>query len=219
MASTLTGPERASRSGKTKQLVLFLHGLGADGQDLLGLAPFFAETLPDAHFIAPNAPQPCDMAPYGYQWFSLRERTRETMLSGARGAAPALNRFIDEQLARFSLGAAELALIGFSQGTMMSLYTALRRPEPIAGIVGYSGALIGDAELQDEIASRPPVCLIHGTADPVVPFDAMETAKHALAANHVPLETHARPGLPHSIDEEGILLANAFLLRCFGFAE
>lgn len=219
MASTLTGPEQASRSGDTRQLVLFLHGLGADGQDLLGLAPFFAETLPDAHFIAPNAPQACDMAPYGYQWFSLREWTRESMHSGARAAAPLLNRFIDEQLARFALDASQLALIGFSQGTMMSLYSALRRPAPVAGIVGYSGALIGEAELPSEIASRPPVCLIHGTADPVVPFGAMDAAEHVLAANHVPVETHARPGLPHSIDEEGIMLANAFLLRCFGFVE
>lgn len=216
MASTLNGPELAARSGNTQRIVVLLHGLGADGQDLLGLAPFFAEALPDTHFIAPNAPEPCDMAPYGYQWFSLREWTAESKLRGTRASAPLLNQFLDAQLARFSLAPAQLALVGFSQGTMMSLYTALRRPAPIAGIVGYSGALIGGETLATELAAKPPVCLIHGTADPVVPFAAMENAEVALKAHAIPVETHARPGLPHSIDEQGIVIASTFLQRAFG---
>lgn len=216
MTSTLNGPERAAASGNTRQLVVFLHGLGADGQDLLGLAPLFAETLPDAHFIAPNAPQPCDMAPYGYQWFSLREWSRASMLKGAQEAAPMLNAFLDAQLARFDLPPSQLLLVGFSQGTMMSLYTALRRKEPVAGIVGYSGALIGGELLEAEITARPPVCLIHGTADPIVPFAAMEEAETLLKLRGIRVEAYARPQLPHSIDEAGILIANAFMLRSFG---
>ncbi len=214
MTSTLNVPEQAAASGTTKQLVVFLHGLGADGQDLLGLAPLFAEALPDAHFIAPNAPEACDMAPYGYQWFSLRERSQALMLKGVQTAAPALNAFLDTQLARFGLPASQLILVGFTQGTMMSLYTALRRAEPVSGIIGYSGALIGAELLDTEITARPPVCLIHGTADSVVPFQAMEHAEQILSECEVPVEVHARPGLPHSIDEEGIILATAFMLRC-----
>lgn len=216
MALQLSGPERASVSGTTKQLVVLLHGLGADGNDLLGLAPLFAETLPDAHFIAPNAPEPCDMAPYGYQWFSLREWTAESKLRGTKAAAPLLNAFLDAQLSRFQLNDSQLVLVGFSQGTMMSLYTALRRPAAIAGIVGYSGALIGGESLTTELTAKPPVCLIHGTADPIVPFTAMEDAERQLRAQGVDIEAHARPGLPHSIDEAGIVLASAFMLRCFG---
>lgn len=216
MASTLSGSERASVSGTTKQLVVFLHGLGADGNDLLGLAPFFAEALPDAHFIAPNAPEPCDMTPYGYQWFSLQEWTPESKLRGTKASAPILNTFLDAQLARFSLPDSQLALVGFSQGTMMSLYTAPRRAEAIAGIVGYSGALIGGETLAQEVTAKPPVCLIHGTADTIVPFAAMDVATSGLSSCCISVEAHARPNLPHTIDEEGIEIARAFLRRCFG---
>ncbi len=218
MASTLTGPERAPLEGTAKRLIVFLHGLGADGNDLIGLAPFFAQAFPDAQFLAPNAPEPCDMAPYGYQWFSLREWTMESKLRGTQAAAPTLNAYLDAQLARFSLDDSALALVGFSQGTMMSLYTALRRSKPIAGIVGYSGALIGAELLADELKSKPPVCLIHGMADQVVPFAAMELAENALHAAGVAVEAHARPNLPHSIDEEGIEIAIRFLQKQWGIA-
>lgn len=212
----LAGPSLPARSGSTKQLVVLLHGLGADGNDLIGLAPFFAEALPDAHFIAPNAPEPCDMAPYGYQWFSLQDWTPESMHAGARKAAPQLNGFLDAQLRHFGLADNQLALVGFSQGTMMSLYTALRRPQPIAGVVGFSGALLGADAMEGEVRSRTPVCLIHGTADAVVPFSAMEHAESFLALNDVPVETYARPGLAHGIDQDGISIAMGFLLKQFG---
>jgi phospholipase/carboxylesterase len=170
---TLSGPERApAAGGKPKSLVILLHGLGSDGQDLISLAPFFAPSLPHAHFISPNAPAPCDMAPSGYQWFSLRDWSPQTMLKGAHEAAPILRHFIDAQLKRFGLEEDRLALIGFSQGTMMSLYASLRRPKPCAAVVGFSGALIGE----QGIVSKPPVCLIHGTDDMVVPFAAMSRA-------------------------------------------
>ncbi len=211
--TALNGPELAAKSGTTKRLVVFLHGLGADGNDLLSLAPML--DLPDTHFMSPNAPFACDMAPYGYQWFSLRDRNPERILSEIRIAEPILNAFIDAALVRLKLSAPDVALIGFSQGSMMSLHTAPRRAAPIAGVVGISGALFGPERLAAEIASRPPVCLIHGTADEVVPFAAMGMAETALRETKIAVEAHARPMLGHGIDEEGIAITAAFLRQAF----
>jgi phospholipase/carboxylesterase len=210
----LTGPAFAPLSGhKPEKLVVFLHGLGADGQDLIGLAPVFAKELPDAQFVSPNAPYPCDMAPYGHQWFSLQDRAYPAMLAGVAAAAPPLNRFIDRQLELLELTDADLALVGFSQGTMMALYTALRRPNNCAAIVGFSGALIAPDLLAEELVSSVPVCLIHGDADPVVPFAAMQAAIAGLTAAKVPVESHTRPHLGHGIDPEGIRIAAEFLKK------
>ena len=209
----LTGPEIPSASGTTKRLVIFLHGLGSNGDDLISLAELM--DVPDTHFISPNAPFAFDMAPFGYQWFSLTQMNFALMQEGAKIAAPILNHFIDHQRERFGLRDADIALVGFSQGTMMALYAGMRRATPLAGIVGYSGALLG-AESAAEITAKPPVCLIHGTMDMVVPFTAMGTAEAALRAQHVSVETHARPGLGHGIDEQGVITANAFLRKCFG---
>lgn len=207
-------PELPAKSGITKHLVIFLHGVGADGHDLLSLSELL--DLPDTHFISPHAPQPFDMAPFGHQWFSLLERSAASMLAGAQSAAPWLNHFIDTQMARFNLTPADVALVGFSQGTMMALYAGLRCPQPLAGIVGFSGMLIAPELLEAEIQSRPPVCLIHGQEDAVVPFGALAQAEDALRAAHVPVETHARRGLGHGIDEKSIAVAGDFLLHCFG---
>ncbi len=208
----LSGPSLPPASGGTpKQLIVFLHGLGSDGNDLIQLAPLFAEIFPDAQFISPNAPFPCDMAPMGYQWFSLQTRDHEALLAGGQQATPHLNAFLDAQLAAYGLTEDKLALVGFSQGTMMSLYTAFRRPAQCAGIVGFSGALIGEITLEEEIKSKPPVCLIHGDADKVVPFQAMENARQILGFLGSDIETHARPGLRHGIDEAGLATALEFL--------
>lgn len=209
----LRGPELNAASGTTKRLVIFLHGLGADGNDLLSLAPML--DLPDTHFMSPNAPFACDMAPYGYQWFSLQDRNPERILPEIRSAEPILNAYIDAALARFTLKPKDLALIGFSQGSMMALHTAPRRAEPIAGVVGISGALFGAERVSSEIKSRPPICLIHGTHDEVVPFVAMDAAKAALTREKLSVEAHARPRLGHGIDEEGIAITSAFLRRVF----
>lgn len=211
--TALSGPELAAKSGITKRLVIFLHGLGADGNDLLGIAPMLG--LPDTHFCSPNAPFACDMAPYGYQWFSLLDRDPARIISEIAYAAPILNAYIDAQLARFNLQPKDVALIGFSQGSMMSLYTAPRREQPIAGVVGISGALRGSELLASDIKSRPPICLIHGTADEVVPFTSMAQAEETLKANNVPVTAHARPGLGHGIDEEGIAITIGFLKKVF----
>ena len=215
----LDGPRFRPASGQAaQQLVVLLHGVGADGNDLIALAPYFAQALPDAAFASPHAPFPFDMAPVGRQWFSLQERTPEAMLAGVRAAAPILEAFLEAELARHGLAADRLALIGFSQGTMMSLYLGLRRTPAVAGIVGYSGALLAPDLLPAEIAARPPVLLIHGDSDEVVPPQSLPAAVAALQANGVAVAHELRPGLAHSIDERGIQLAMAFLAEIFGTA-
>jgi phospholipase/carboxylesterase len=207
----LTGPDIAPQSGNAKRLVIFLHGLGADGNDLISLAPML--DLPDTHFLSPNAPYPCDMAPYGYQWFSLRDRNPPRMLAEIEVAAPILQHYIDHHLARLSITPEHLALVGFSQGAMMSLYVAPRRIHPIAGVVGISGALFGAESYPTELKSKPPICLIHGTADDVVPFPAMNLAESILKGNGFMVEAYPRPGLGHGIDEKGVEIISAFLKR------
>jgi phospholipase/carboxylesterase len=209
---SLNGPIRKPRSGgKAKQLVILLHGWGADGPNLIDLGDAFAQLLPDAQFIAPNAPQVCEVNPYGYQWFSLMDRNPENMLAGVRDAAVVVNQFIDEQLKALGLDNNQLALVGFSQGTMVGLQVAMRRAPAMAALVGFSGALIGPETLAPEIAARPPVCLIHGQSDDVVPFGSLQRATDALTSQKVKVEPHARPFLGHSIDMEGMKIAAEFL--------
>lgn len=216
MAGTtqLEGPEHAPASGGApKKIVLLLHGLGADGNDLIGLAPHIAPALPDAVFLSPHAPFPCDMAPYGRQWFSLQDRAPASILRGVQAARPILDAYIDAQLQRFGLEESDLALLGFSQGTMMSLFTAPRRGQAVAGVLGYSGALVGAELLAAEARTRPPVMLIHGDADDIVPVQASQAAKAALQAQGFAVELHVRPGLPHSLDEQGLVLGVNFLRK------
>lgn len=207
---------RAASGGQPKKIVLLLHGLGADGDDLIGLAPHIAPALPDAIFVSPHAPFPCDMAPYGRQWFSLQERTPAAILAGVQAARPILDAFIDKLLQRFALTEADLALVGFSQGTMMSLFTAPRRARPVAGVLGFSGALAGAELLAAEARAKPPTMLIHGDSDEIVPAQASQAAKAALAAAGFDVELHIRPGLPHSIDEQGLILGVNFLRKVLG---
>jgi phospholipase/carboxylesterase len=214
--STLSGPRVAPRSGGAAgQLVVLLHGVGADGDDLIGLAPALAPFLPDAAFVAPNAPEPCDMAPFGYQWFSLQDRSAAALLQGVQATAPVLDAFLDDELLRHGLDSRRLALVGFSQGTMMSLYVAPRRPAAMAAVLGFAGALIGAEALASEAVSKPPVFLIHGDADQVVPVGALSAAVAALQAAGLPVRSEVRPGLPHAIDPEGIAHGGAFLAATF----
>jgi phospholipase/carboxylesterase len=216
-ATTLDGPRRPPASGgPARDLVILLHGLGADGTDLIGLVPALSQILPDAAFVSPNAPLPCDMAPVGRQWFSFRDPSDAEILAGARAAAPTLDAFIDSELRRHGLADDRLALVGFSQGTMMALHVGLRRPRPCAAVVGYSGALIAAEILPAEIKSRPPVLLVHGDADQVILFSAMAAAQAALRANEVPVHCEARPGLGHGIDEQGLAFGAAALKQALG---
>ena len=210
----LDGPvfEPAS-GGPAKQLVVLCHGVGADGNDLIGLAPYWAPSLPDARFVSPHAPFPYDMAPFGRQWYSLQDRTPTMIEAGSRAAAPILDAWLDRQLAELGLDDSKLALVGFSQGTMMSLFVGLRRAKPCAGILGYSGRLVAPDSLASELRSRPPVMLVHGEADPVVPFESLEHARAALEAAGVPVEAHSRPGIGHSIDQWGLEAGARFLHR------
>jgi phospholipase/carboxylesterase len=212
MIPALSGPSRPPVSGGTpSRLVILLHGLGADGNDLIGLAPYWARLLPTAEFLSPNAPFPCDMAPYGYQWYSSQDRSPEAALAGVRAAAPILDAFIDEALAKRGVEESDLALVGFSQGTVMSLYVGLRRDKPLAGIVGYSGRLLAPELLAGELRSRPKTLLVHGTEDPLIPYTALAEAEAALKAAGVPVDTVTSFGIGHSIDEEGLRRGGQFL--------
>jgi phospholipase/carboxylesterase len=212
MPMQLDGPGLAPLSGgKAAHLVVLLHGVAANGNDLISLAHAWRTLLPDAEFIAPNAPFPCDYAPEGRQWFSLQDRAPEKLLAGLREAGAILDRFFDALLASRQLGDAGLALAGFSQGAATALYAGLRRQPQIAGIVAFSGALPGAKGLRSDIRSKPPVLLVHGAADDVVPFQSMANAKAMLEAAGVSVAAVARPGLGHAIDAAGVALAADFL--------
>lgn len=213
---TLSGPSHKPASGgKAQQLIVLLHGLGADGNDLIGLAPYWATLLPEAEFVSPNAPFPCDMAPFGRQWFSLQDRSPAAITAGVRATAPILDAFLDDALAARGLDGSKLALVGFSQGTMMSLYVGLRRASAPAAIVGYSGALIGAESLAAEIRAKPRVLLVHGDADELVPVEALDLASAALAAVGVPVDKLRRPGLGHGLDDQGLQHGGQFLQQAF----
>ena len=207
----LNGPYLPPVSGeKPKSAVIILHGYGADGENLIDIASFMAPHFPDTYFVAPNAPHTCEMGGGGYQWFSLLDRDPEVMHDGVKTVHPTIDQFIDEVLAETGLTEDKLVLMGFSQGTMSSLHIGPRREKELAAIVGFSGALLAP-ELLNETKAKPPICLIHGEWDDVVPFAAMGMAENALKANEFSIETHARPGLPHSIDPGGIDIAIEFL--------
>jgi phospholipase/carboxylesterase len=216
----LDGPRLSPRSGTAQQLVVFLHGYGADGNDLIEIGKVWQQYLPRAAFVSPHAPEPCGQAPVGRQWFALTFRDPNERWLGVNKAAPVLERFIDAELIRHKLPPSALALVGFSQGTMMALHVGLRRAVPPAAIVGYSGLLVlppdGNPEtLAAEISSRPPVLLVHGTEDELIPPQALFQATQGLAALGVPVEWHLSAGIGHGIDPEGLRHGGEFLARNF----
>lgn len=210
----IDGPRQDPADGKpARAQVILLHGYGADGNDLIGLAPYMARDLPHVGFVSPHAPFPCEMSPMGRQWFSLGDRSPESMLAGTRMAAQVIDGFIDDEMKRHDLAADRVALVGFSQGTMMSLFVGPRRGERIAGIVGYSGRLIGPELMVEEVRTKPPVTLIHGEADEMVPAAALSQAVAGLEAVGIEVASTMRPRLGHSIDEEGLRIGIEFLKR------
>lgn len=210
----ISGPSIPAASGKTRQLVILAHGYGADGNDLIGLAPHWQALMPDATFVAPNAPERCD-AGFGYQWFAISRLDPAELLRGVRSAAPILDDFIDEQLAAHGLDESNLALVGFSQGTIMSLHVGLRRARLLAAIVGYSGALAAPELLKTELVSRPPVLMVHGDADEMLPVSRMHDAVRALGGAGIRTASHVSPGLGHGIDPVGLDLGGRFLRDAF----
>ena len=212
MIAGLTGPRLPpANGGKPKKLVILAHGYGSNGDDLIGLAPYFAKALPDAMFIAPDAPEPVPGYNGGYQWFPLSRLDPHTTAAGVRGAAPHLDKFIDAELAKHELPASACALVGFSQGTMMSLHVGLRRAEPLGAVLGFSGMLAAPEALKDEIKSRPPVALIHGDRDEVIPIAALLMASGVLADAGVGNLWRISRGAGHTIAPDGMELGAQFL--------
>lgn len=211
----LDGPRLSPKSGAAKNLVVLLHGYGADGNDLIDLGRSWQTLLPDTAFVSPNAPEPCAMSSFGRQWFALTMRNTEERWIGVNKAQPALDAFLDTELEALGLDDSKLALVGFSQGTMMALHSGLRRRHPPACIVGYSGLLVLQNDsldsLQRQMTGKPPVLLIHGDQDQVIPVQALAMAREALAASGVPVEWHVSRGVGHGIDGEGLRQAGRFL--------
>jgi len=212
----LDGPRLPpAAGGAPRQLVVFLHGYGADGNDLIGLGREWARLLPHAAFISPHAPEPCAGAPMGRQWFNLTFRQAGELVTGVKHAAPALEAFLDAELKRHNLGPRALALVGFSQGTMMALGVGLARKPSPAAIVGYSGALATVEALPTDPGSAPAILLVHGDSDEVIPVDAMFIAREQLAQAGLAVEWHVAQGIGHGIDAQGLHLGGAFLKQAF----
>ncbi len=167
--------------------------------------------MPDALFLAPNAPQRISNLASGYQWWPLQAFTPQALAAGAASAAPAIDAFVDRKLSQYGLSDANLAIVGFSQGTMMALHVGLRRRRQVAGILGYSGMLTGAAELAHAQIAKPPVLLIHGSADPVVPVAALHDAEHTLRKLGVDVTTHVSTGVGHTVDPVGLRLGAKFV--------
>ena len=216
----LTGPRRPARSGTTRSLVILLHGYGADGDDLIGLAEPVSEYLPDTVFRAPNAPEPCRVNPGGRQWFPIPQidaSAEAEMRESYVRSAETLDRDLPRAMAEEGVGPGATCLLGFSQGTMMALSVGPRRSPALAGIVGFSGRLIDpDALMLAE--SRPPVLLAHGDRDDVVPFDAMEEARAALDQAGYPVSTFTMTGMGHGIAPDGLGLAVGFIADKLGIS-
>lgn len=214
MSRDLNFGRRGASRGAAKSIVVFVHGYGADGADLLGLADPLAPHLPDTVFFAPDAPDTVPGMPFGRQWFPIPRfdgSTEEQAEQGLVAAAEDLNAFLDARLAEEGLPPEALALVGFSQGAMMSLHVAPRRASPIAAVVAISGRLLQPDRLVPETEVRPPVLLIHGDSDDVVPFDSMAEAGNALVGAGFETYAHVMKGTGHGIAPDGLSVALAFL--------
>ncbi len=219
MTRALKFGRRAPRSGKARTLVVFLHGYGADGADLLGLADPLAPHLPDTVFVAPDAPEPCAGNPMGYQWFPipwLDGSSEAAAAAGLMASAADLNAFLDARLAEEGMEEGAMALVGFSQGSMMALHVAPRRGTAMAGIVAFSGRLLVPERLEAETVVRPPVLLIHGDRDDMVPFAEMELAGDALVGAGFETYGHVMHGTGHGIAPDGLSAALGFLRTRLG---
>ena len=206
--ASLSGPRLSAAKGRASELVVLLHGYGADGNDLIGLASHWQNRMPGAEFVAPHAPDPGPGAPSGFHWFPISRLDPHEMRDGVAMAAPRIEEFLDAELARLELPPERLVLAGFSQGAMLSLHLGLRRAIPPAAIISFSGLL---ASPPPEAKPRPPVLLTHGDADAVIPVNAMFAAATALGRAGAPVQWHLAPGMGHGIDPEGLNIAGTFL--------
>lgn len=220
MARSLDGPRLKPLSGKARQLVVILHGYGADGADLIEIGRHWQQALPDAAFVSPHAHEACPMSPGGRQWFRLTDRNPHERWAGVCSAHPVIDAFIDEELASLDVAPNKLAIAGFSQGAMMALHVGLRRSVAPAGVIGLSGTLVGPEKLPEARArlnvAPPPVLIMHGSADEVIPVNSMFAAADQLAGAGIPCQWHLAIGLGHGIDGEEIRHGAMFLASCFG---
>jgi len=215
----LEGPSlRPHHGGDPDALVVLLHGYGADGRDLIDIGKAWADLLPGAAFVSPHAPDPCEGAPMGRQWFPLTFRDPHELTRGTEGAAPILREFLAAELAKYDLPPERLALVGFSQGAMMALKIATTAVVAPAAVVSYSGMWAEAAGGRGDMVlpARPPVLLVHGTEDEVVPAEALFASARGLAEAGVPVEWHLSPGLGHGIDDAGLAHGGAFLAEFLG---
>lgn len=221
MTRVLTAGRKEPQSGDTRSAVVFLHGYGANGADLLGLADPLADHLPDTLFVAPDAPENCAGSPFGYQWFPIPwidGSSEEESSRGMQQAVEDLNAFLDALMVDEDLLPEQVCLFGFSQGTMMSLHVAPRREDPVAGIVAFSGRLLEPELLADEVQSRMPILLIHGDQDDVVPVQSLPQAAEALQnAGFSDVYAHVMKGTAHGIAPDGLSIALAFIRDQLGF--
>ncbi|MBS0276276.1 MAG: dienelactone hydrolase family protein [Proteobacteria bacterium] len=208
----LSGPRLPPARGEATYLVVLCHGYGADGNDLIGLAPMWQRLLPTVAFVSPNAPQRCDAGP-GYQWFPISRLDPAEMARGVESAAATLENFLEAELARLNLSGDKLALVGFSQGTMMALHVGLKRGVKPAAIVGYSG-MLADQTLA-AAPDAPPILLVHGDADPMIPIGALFASAATLGRAGAGVQWHIASGVGHSIDETGLAMGGEFLARAF----
>jgi len=213
MPRALTGPRLPPARGHATHLVVLCHGYGADGNDLIGLAPHWQRLLPTVAFAAPNAPEPCAGSPSGHQWFPITRLDPADMQRGVESAAGVLETFLEAELARLELPPERLALVGFSQGTMMSLHVGLTRKP--AAIVGFSGMLAGTDRMEKLSSDAPPVLLVHGDQDPMIPVSALFASATALGRAGACVQWHISPGIGHSIDQDGLVLGGEFLALAF----
>ena len=216
---SLTGPRRDAKSGQADSLVIFLHGYGADGNDLIGLADPLRDHLPDTVFLAPDAPEKCINNPFGRQWFPIPHMdgsSEEMARQSHEMSVDLLDAFITDAMAVEGIPADKTFLVGFSQGTMMSLHVGVRRAEQLAGIVGFSGRLLEPDKLESDAKSKPPILLIHGDQDQVVPPENLPLAASALTKSGFEVYTHVSQGMAHGIAQDGLSLALQFILTQLG---
>jgi phospholipase/carboxylesterase len=204
MLGSLNSYEIAPHNQTPKSCVIFLHGYGANWQDLIGIGQEWQSALPDTVFISPDAPEPCEMGGGGRQWFSLSEYSLPAMEREITKPWPALEGYINAVAQHYTLNFDQIILCGFSQGTMMSLYALPRMQKALGGVLGYSGRLIGERAFEKKTNVRTPIYLAHGEADPVVHIDSWHHASTILKANEYEIDGHTTPGLPHGIDTLGI---------------
>ncbi len=201
-------PEIKPLSGKADKLLVLLHGVGSDGHDLIGLVPFIQESLPNYYFISPHGVEPYDMAPFGRQWFSLRDRDSATISQLVKSNSAKLQKIIEDKQKELSVRNSDTILVGFSQGTMIASYLTLMQKEPFAGMVGFSGRLVKPTELK---TTSTPICIIHGLNDDVVPASQSKEFAKYCENNNISYQLHLIPNLTHSIDDEGMQFALNFL--------